>query len=127
MNDAEKLTPRQEKFMRALVVSNTQKEAREKAGISKTTAHRFLKSVTFRKAYREYTSQLMRQATGRLQQASVQAVEVLQEIMTNESVSPYARQQAAQTILTMAYKAHELDNVLEVVEELEARFEEGDD
>ncbi|HEP1799765.1 TPA: replication protein, partial [Streptococcus suis] len=35
-----------------------------------------------------------------------------------------ARQQAAQTVLNMAMKSHEVDNVLEIVEELELRIAE---
>lgn len=44
--------------------------------------------------------------------------------MLDDSISPYARQQSAQTILSTAYKAHELDDIVEMVEELEARFED---
>lgn len=118
-----RLTPKQEKFLQALLIAPSVTEASKMAGIARSTGQKYLTSVTFKRAYREHTSQLMKQTTGKLQKASLEAVEVLREIMLDSDNSPYARQQAAQTILTTAYKAHEVDNVLEVIEELEARFD----
>ncbi|RFE00917.1 hypothetical protein ADO06_01790 [Streptococcus parauberis] len=43
--------------------------------------------------------------------------------MNDSTVSPYARQQSAHSILTLAYKAHETTDIIEMVEELEAKFE----
>lgn len=118
------LTPKQEKFMVAMVTSKTITEAAERAGITRGTAHRYLKDITFKKVCRRYRSELMQQTTSLLQSASIEAVEVLRNIMLDDSISPYARQQSAQTILNAAYKAHELDDIVEMVEELEARFED---
>ncbi|GFG47747.1 hypothetical protein ScFU97_10860 [Streptococcus canis] len=117
------LTPKQEKFMAAMVTSKTITEAAERAGIARVTAHKYLKDITFKRAFRRYRSELMQQTTALLQSASIEAVEVLREIALDKSISPYARQQSAQTILNAAYKAHELDDIVEMVEELEARFE----
>ncbi|MGT2800413.1 hypothetical protein JavanS292_0005 [Streptococcus satellite phage Javan292] len=110
--------------MLALLESKSVEEAAKKAGIGRTTGHGYLKSLTFRRAYREARNNVMQQATALLQSASTEAVEVLREIMLDESVSPYARQQSARTILEFGYKAHENENILEVIEELEARFED---
>lgn len=120
----DKLTPRQQKFMIALLNSRTVEEAAEKAGIGRTTGHSYLKSVTFKRAYREARNNVMQQATALLQSASTEAVQVLREIMLDESISPYTRQQSARTILEFGYKAHENEHILEVIEELEARFED---
>lgn len=65
----------------------------------------------------------MQQTTAHLQSASIEAVDVLREIMNDSTVSPYARQQSAHSILTLAYKAHETTDIIEMVEELEAKFE----
>ncbi|MBF0844601.1 replication protein [Streptococcus danieliae] len=110
--------------MLALLNSKTIDEASKKAGIGRTTGHKYLKSVKFRKAYREARSDVMQQATALLQSASREAVEVLREIMNDHTISPYARQQSARTILEFGYKAHENEHILEVIEELEARFED---
>ncbi|WP_303973924.1 replication protein [Streptococcus merionis] len=127
MGTTDKLTPKQEKFLLALMTSKTIDEATQKAGIARTTGYNYMKSLTFRRAYRKARTDIVQQTTALLQSASIEAVEVLREIMLDKSVSPYARQQSAQTVLTMAYKAHEVENVLEVVEELEARFDEPSD
>ncbi|QBX07300.1 hypothetical protein JavanS130_0019 [Streptococcus satellite phage Javan130] len=111
--------------MAAMVTSKTITEAAERAGIGRVTAHKYLKDIIFKRAFRRYRSELMQQTTALLQSASIEAVEVLREIALDKSISPYARQQSAQTILNAAYKAHELDDIVEMVEELEARFEDG--
>lgn len=110
--------------MHALMTSKGVLEASEKAGISRSTGYNYLKDVTFRRIFRQYRTDLMQQTTAQLQSASMEAVSVLREIMNDRTVSPYARQQSAQSILTLAYKAHETDDILEMVEEMEARFEE---
>ncbi|MGV3304344.1 replication protein [Streptococcus suis] len=110
--------------MFALMTAPTVTEASKLAGIARSTGQKYLKDITFKRAYRQYRTDIMQQAAGKLQNASIRAVEVLEEIMNDETVSPYARQQAAQTILNMAMKSHEVDNVLEIVEELELRIAE---
>lgn len=110
--------------MLALATSPSIVKACEVAGIARSTGQKYLKLVTFRRAFREYRSELMQQTTTQLQTASLEAVQVLRRIMLDDTVSPYARQQAAQTILTTAYKAHEIESVHEVLEEYEMRFSE---
>lgn len=124
MNKKQNLTPKQEKFMLALATSPSIVRACEVAGIARSTGQKYLKSVTFRQAWREYKSELMAQTTAQLQNTSLEAVQVLREIMLDDTVSPYARQQAAQTVLSMAYKSHEVESVQEVLEEYEIKFSE---
>lgn len=108
--------------MLALATSPSIVKACEVAGIARSTGQKYLKSVVFRKAWRDYKSELMAQTTAQLQNASLDAVQVLREIMLDANTSPYARQQAAQTVLSMAYKSHEVESVQEVIEEYEMRF-----
>lgn len=119
----DKLLPKQERFMLALATAPSVTAACEQAGIARSTGQKYLKNVTFKKVWREYRSELMQQTTNQLQN-SLEAVAVLREIMLDDTVSPYARQQAAQTVLTMAYKSHEVDNVLEVIEEIKEAMAE---
>lgn len=105
-----------------MIVSNGVNDATKKAGISRSTGYKYLKDITFKRIYRQYRTDLMQQTTAQLQNASIEAVNVLREIMNDPDVSPYARQQSAQTILTMAYKAHETTDIIEMVEDLEAKF-----
>ena len=101
------------------------KKASELSGITRRTAYNYLNDVTFKRVYRERRSEQLKESTTLLQ--SVEAVTVLREIMLDETVSPYARQQSAQSILNMAYKAVEMVEVVEQLEVLEAKIlDEGD-
>lgn len=123
MNDIGELNRRQENFLNAILEVGNVTEASKLANISRNTAYNYLKNVTFRRIYRERRNEMLKETTTRLQNASIQAVEVLIEIMNDTSISPYARQQSAQTVLSMAYKAVETTDIVEQVEELEAKFE----
>lgn len=122
----EKVTPRQEKFALALMTSNTIEEARETVGISRTTVNKWQRDITFKRYYRELRLNAMQQTTARLQAVSMEAVEVLHNLMTDETVSPFVRQQSAKTILEVVYKAHETGDILEVVEEIKAELIEDE-
>ena len=109
----EDLTVKEEKFLSALMLAPTVGEACEKVGISRRTAQRYMAKTTVRSAYRKMRNQAMEQATSRLNNVAVEAVEVL------TTISPYARQQSARTILEFAYKAYENEAIIEKLEELE--------
>ena len=118
-----KLNKRQENFLNAILETGNVTEASKLANISRNTAYTYLKNVTFKRIYRERRNEMLKETTTRLQNASIRAVEVLLEIMNDNAVSPYAGQQSAQTVLSMAYKAVETTDIVEQVEELEAKFE----
>lgn len=123
MNSISELNRRQENFLNAILETGNVTEASKLANISRNTAYTYLKNVTFKRIYRERRNEMLKETTTRLQNASIRAVEVLLEIMNDNAVSPYARQQSAQTVLSMAYKAVETTDIVEQVEELEAKFE----
>lgn len=118
----DKLTRRQEEFLNAILINGNISQVSQELGISRNTAYNYLNDVTFRRIYRERRNEMLKRTTTMLQSASIEAVKVLQEIMLDESVSPYARQQSAQTILSMAYKANEQTEILEMIEELEIKM-----
>ncbi|MGV3060246.1 replication protein [Streptococcus hyovaginalis] len=122
MKTIDKLTRRQEKFLNAILINGNISQVSQELGISRNTAYNYLNDVTFRRIYRERRNEMLKRTTTMLQSASIEAVKVLQEIMLDESVSPYARQQSAQTILSMAYKANEQTEILEMIEELEIKM-----
>ncbi|WP_162012302.1 replication protein [Streptococcus sp. S784/96/1] len=119
----DKLNKRQEAFLSNLLLTGNVTKASELANISRGRAYEYLKNATFKRVYRERRSEQLKEATALLQVASIKAVKVLTDIMEDETISPYARQQAANTILSTAYKAVETVEVVEMVEELEARIE----
>ncbi|MGV3006012.1 replication protein [Streptococcus pluranimalium] len=122
MNSIGELNKRQENFLNAILETGNVTEASKLANISRNTAYTYLKNVTFKRIYRERRNEMLKETTTRLQNASIRAVEVLLEIMNDNAVSPYARQQSAQTVLSMAYKAVETTDIVEQLEVLEAKL-----
>lgn len=115
------LNQRQEKFLRALFETDTIEKACDVAGINKNTGFKYLKDETFINEYRAIRRELMQQVTGRLQKASDEAVQVLEEVMKDKQNStPSVRVQSAKTILDVAYRSLEIDDMQERIEKLES-------
>lgn len=116
----DELNARQLKFLEALLVETTFEGAYKRAGIAKATAQRYRELPPFKEAYRDAKRKAMEQVTTSLQQASIEAVEVLKNVMNDEQAPPSSRIQAARTVLDNAYKGIELDDLTERIEEVEA-------
>ncbi|HFI0273155.1 TPA: replication protein [Streptococcus suis] len=119
---ADKLNKRQEAFLTNLLLTGNVAKASELANIAKGTGYEYLKNATFKRIYRERRSEQLKETTALLKNASIKAVNVLTGIMEDETVSPYARVQASNTVLQMAYKAVETLEVVEQLEMLEAKL-----
>ncbi|MGX6971308.1 phage replication protein [Vagococcus bubulae] len=118
---ADILNQRQEKFLRALFETDTIEKACDVAGINKNTGFKYLKDETFINEYRVIRRELMQQVTGRLQKASDEAVQVLEEVMKDrQNSTPSVRVQSAKTILDVAYRSLEIDDIQERIEKLES-------
>lgn len=120
-----KLTVRQEKFMIALMNTNTIIEACKEANITNNTGHKYLNNTEFKQAYMKLRRETMQQATNKLQQSAVMAVETLENVMSDiDNSTPSARVQAARAVLDNAYKSLEIDDIqqrLDVLEEQQMR------
>lgn len=120
-----KLTARQEKFMIALMNTNTIIEACKEANITNNTGHKYLNNTEFKQAYMKLRRETMQQATNKLQQSAVMAVETLENVMSDiDNSTPSARVQAARAVLDNAYKSLEIDDIqqrLDVLEEQQMR------
>ena len=120
-----KLAAKQEKFMIALMNTHTIVEACEQAGITNVTGHKYLNDSEFKAEYLKLRRETMQQATNKLQQAAVIAVETLENVMLDaENSTPSARVQAARTVLENAYRGLEIDDIQQRIEQLEKRLEE---
>lgn len=118
----DKLTKRQESFLGNLLLTGNVSEASRLSNITRATGYNYLKDATFTRIYRQRRAEQLKETTTLLKNASVKAVKVLTDIMEDETVSPYARQQSAQTILSMAYKATETTEIVEQLEILEGKL-----
>jgi hypothetical protein len=119
----EKLSRTGERLITALLSYPTIEAAAKSAGVSTTTAWRWMKMPEFQTAYREARREAMRQTTARLQEAAAESVDALREIQrAGESES--ARVSAARTILEQSLKTADLEDVQARLESLEKALTE---
>jgi hypothetical protein len=117
----EKLTSRQEKAIIALLNEPGVRKAAIAADVPERTLYSWLKLSSFQEAYAEARREAMRQATARLQQGSVAAVNVLLMMMARDATPAALRLSAAKTILELSYRASELDDLDQRLRALEER------
>lgn len=125
MQDSGNFSKKQEQALLALVTSNTIREAAAQVKINEVTIYRWLKQEDFQRAHRELRREAIRLAISKLQRVTCEAIEVLAEVMRGKENLASARVSAAKTILESAFKASEMDDMLERIEDLERRMEEA--
>jgi hypothetical protein len=114
----EKCGRKQEQFTAALLSHPTVEAAAKAVGIGKTTAWRWRSDPAFAQRYREATREAMRHAGALLQGAAREAVDTLRAILSNGE-SESARVSAARTILEMALKAADVEDIQQRLDVLE--------
>jgi hypothetical protein len=121
-----RLTPKQEKGILALLSTPTLKEAAGQSGVNEATLFRWLQNRDFHAAYMKARRESFGLAVARLQQASCDAVGVLQEIINDRQAPASARVNAAKAIIDYSSKALELEDLAERVAELESTLKPGE-
>jgi uncharacterized membrane protein (DUF106 family) len=81
-----------------------------------------MQDKAFQRAYRQAKRQVVQQAITKLQRSSGEAVEVLRKIMNDSTKPPGPRVTAARTILDMAVRVVELEDLESRVEEIERKL-----
>jgi hypothetical protein len=119
----EKRSRKQEQFIAALLSYPTVEAAAKTVGIGDVTAWRWRNDPAFAERYREATRESMRHAAALLQGAAREAVDTLREIQS-KAESEAARVSAARTILDMALKAADLEDVQRRLDALEQAVKE---
>lgn len=117
------LDHKQEQGIIALLTQPTVTRAAESIGINPKTLHDWLNQPDFQKAYKAARSQTMDQAITRLQQAINTAIDTLIKVMGSDTAKDAARVTAARTVLDMAFKAYEVEQVVERLDQLEQKYE----
>jgi phage terminase small subunit len=115
----EKITRCQDKAIMALLTCETIAQAAAVAGVSESTLLRWLKDPSFKAAYLEVRREAVSQAVSQLQRLSSEAVRTLQEVMSDTEAKHTARVTAARTVLDMAIKGVEIEDLQARLEELE--------
>ncbi len=106
---------KQELAIAALLRAPTIAAAAKEAGISEATLFRWLQRPDFDEAYRQARQAAVDQAIAGLQQATGEAVKTLRQVQTDSEAPASSRVTAAKTVLEMALKLRES-------EELETRL-----
>lgn len=114
--ETQKISSKKSRAIASLLKEKTIKDAAVSVGIGEATLRRWMNEDDFQEVYRHAKKQIVLHAVTQLQNATGDAVCVLSEIMNDSDNSPSPRVTAARTILEMALKAVE-------IEELEARIE----
>ncbi len=92
--------------------------------IGVSTLYRWLQREDFQAELKEARRQAVNLAIGKLQQSSSKAVQVLQDVAENEEAPASARVSAAKTILEMALKAVEIEDIVKRLGQLEKMINE---
>jgi hypothetical protein len=107
----QKLGRKQEAAIAALLSQRTIEDAARIAGIGARTLFRWLELPEFGEAYLQARRQAFGQTSARLQQATGAAVSVLLTLMLDVKAPAASRVRAAHSVLDMAAKALELEDI----------------
>jgi hypothetical protein len=118
----EKLPRKQEVAISALLTCPSLGEAARRAKIGEYTLRRWLQDADFTEAYRQARRQVVQSAIVQIQVACGEAVQTLRVIMGNADAPASARVSAARTVLEMAVKAVELEDLEQRLTALEAHM-----
>jgi len=117
----EKLSRNQERAIAALLVHPTMLKAAAAAGVGEVTLWRWLQIPGFKEQYRLARREAVSQAVGHLQGACSVAVLALTDVAQDVSCPASARVSAARTVLELALKGVELEDLAVRVDELESQ------
>jgi hypothetical protein len=106
-------------FRSGATCMSTLQDAAGTAGVGERTLRRWLRQPNFSRAYLECRREAVGQATARLQQAAGEAVSALEAVMRSPKASPASRVTAARSILDLAYRAAEAEDITQRMAELE--------
>lgn len=119
------MTPKQQKALVALLTQPTKEKAATAAGITSKTLRSYLDDPEFRAEYRKAYSELVEDATRKVQQTLDPAVAVLREVMEDGSENGQVRVSAARSVLEYGLKMTEQTDILNRLQDLEAAMQEG--
>lgn len=115
----EKQSRKQDLAILALLTEKTLKDAADKVGIGESTLWRWMQEDGFKQKYQDAKLQAVSHVTARLRQSMTVAVDTLIEIAENKEANAMSRVVASKTLLEYGFKAHEMEDLQQRVEQLE--------
>lgn len=119
------LSPKQNKFIQALLAGNTIIVAAKIAKIGERTAYTWLKLPYVQKAYKDAQHEAFNESLVVLMSGTDDALRVLRSLMNDSETPPAARIRAAQIWLEKAIDVHKMSELEQKVAELEQVLREG--
>ncbi len=120
------LTPKQDATIAALLSQPTIEGAAALAGVSERAIYKWLKDAAFQDAYRIARREATQHAIARLQYLSAAAVAVLGQLMYSDKTPAGIRVGAARSILELALRGVELEDVLVRLAALEEHYAQSE-
>lgn len=117
------MTQSKERAIAALLSHPTRTAAAEAAGITPRTLQRYFEDGDFTTAYKRAFAELIQDAVRQAQQTIAPALSAFSDILADESAPLAVKVSAARSVLEYALKLTELNDIVERLEQLEARIE----
>jgi hypothetical protein len=114
-----KLTPKQKIAIEALVLSGDKTQAAAAAGISRPTIYKWYALPHFREALNKAVGEMLSSLAGKLVSQSLNAADVLVEVMNDTEAASSVRVRAADILLSRMLQLHEVIDLEERVSRLE--------
>jgi uncharacterized protein (UPF0147 family) len=115
----EKFGRRKELAIAALLVAPTLAEAAQVCGVSERTIRRWLQDEAFARRYRRERMRMLESCVNLLRQKSAAAVETLADVANDKASPAGARVSAARSLVELAIKGAEVQDLEERIGELE--------
>ena len=122
MTAADGLSSRKRALVASLAEGRTKQEAAETVGVRPQTVSRYLRDPAVRAALKKAQDEQLDHVAQRMTRGSNRALDVIEEVMTDEAMPSSVRLRAAQGWLQHAWKALELHDLSERVAALEKRM-----
>jgi len=113
------LTGKQANVLALLVTGASIESAARKEKTNASTIHAWMKKPEFRGAYNDALNDVIAHSSSQLKAACAVAVTVLREVAEDGATTSASRVSAARSILELAYRAREQDEVIARIEALE--------
>ena len=117
------ITQKQQKFLKAMMDEQSIAEASKTAGVSLTTAYKYLDNETFKKELQRARRKAVDGISHLLRKLGNDAIDTLRDNLTDAEATPATKNSTAKIILEFIYRSHELENVTERLDEIENAME----
>lgn len=119
------LTPKQHRFLTAMLEEQSIDAAAKTARITRATAYKYLDDDEFRKELQAARRTIIDGISNNLRKLGTKAIETLKDNLTDAEATPATKNSTAKIILEFIYRSHELENVTERLDEMERLLEES--